>query len=185
MDRRTVIKGFTSGVFCLGLAGCVERENLQSARTNKKAESLEDTSQDADANSSTSSTESSTTSSGNPDGPVVQANVQAVNFHSDPGACGRIEKARAWLEDTGAIVQGVVAVPNPCYSGSLSQCRFADSGDELKIVVEAQSSGSTDCRQCTAGIAYKIVVEFNDTTPNELSVYHKHSSRQELITTAV
>jgi hypothetical protein len=184
MNRRTLLKTLSVGIFSLGVAGCTKEESSQSDLSSPDRGSSNSNNSSGDTDQSKSSTENSSTSSENASGVDTRTDVQGVNFSSDSGTCGGLERARVSWKPNKVTVRGVVAVPNPCRSVQLSQYRFTGSGDELELIVESQQTNKKKCRQCAAGVSYTIVVELNETVPNKITVYHRSQSGKEAVTTS-
>lgn len=168
MKRRTLLRAAAvagTGV----LAGC--------ANTGPDAggPSDGDGSTDSPTDSPTRSpTESPTPTEGSGSG---SREVTARSFEVLEQSCGEGENS-ATVErgDDRVVVEGTIRGSNTCYTAELERAEYDSGADRLTVAVRSYEHTPEDetpaCGQCIVDINYRATVEFNNGTPDEVTVQH-------------
>lgn len=166
MKRRTLLRAAAvagTGV----LAGCAD--------TGPDSGSPADGQTDSPTDSPTETpTESPTATEGSGGG---SREVTDRSFEVLEQSCGQGENS-ATVErgDDRVIVEGTIGGSNTCYTAELERAQYDSGADRLTVAVRSYEHTPEDetpaCGQCIVDINYRATVEFDDGTPDEVTVRH-------------
>lgn len=177
MKRRVLLRAAAAGGAGL-LAGCVGGEEGRGATASPtesptasptasptdSTDSPTDEPTDSPTERSTSTTE---TASGSRE--LTDSSFEVLDRSCGDGT----NRASVDRGDDRVVVEGTIDGRNGCYTAELERARYDDGADELTVDVRSYESDESDmCTQCITDIDYRGTFEFDEGTPDTVTVRH-------------